>query len=41
MREIKKTDYMIVISDNDQNQVLEACASMKFDVKCNKTTLRM
>ena len=38
MRKIKKTDYEIVISGNNQNQVLETFISIKFDAECNETT---
>ena len=38
MREIKKTDSKVVISGNNQNQVLETFIYMKFDAECNKTT---
>ena len=38
MREIKKTDSRVVISGNNQNQVLETFISMKFDAECNETT---
>ena len=38
MRKIKKTDYKVVISENNQNQVLETFISMKFDAECNETT---
>ena len=37
----QETDSIIVISDNDQNQVLETCISMKFDAECNKTVPRI
>ena len=38
MRKIKKTDHKVVISVNNQNQLLETFISMKFDVECNETT---
>ena len=38
MRKIKKTDYEIMISENNQNQVLETFISIKFDAECNETT---
>ena len=38
MREIKKTDYKIVISENTPNKVLETFISMKFDTECTETT---
>ena len=38
MREIKKTDSRIVISENNQNQDLEMFISMKFDAECNEIT---
>ena len=37
MREIKKTDSKIVISENHQNKVLETLIFMKFDAGCNET----
>ena len=38
MRKIKKTDYEIMIFENNQNQVLETFISIKFDAECNETT---
>ena len=38
MRKIKNPDSRIVISENNQNQVLETFISMKFDAECNETT---
>ena len=38
MRKINKTDFKIVITENNQNQDLETCISMKFDTECNETT---
>ena len=38
MRKIKKTDYKVVISENNQNQLLETFISMKFNAECNETT---
>ena len=38
MRDIKKTDSKIVISENEQNQVLKTFTSMKSDSECNETT---
>ena len=32
-----KTDYKIVISENNQNKVLETFISIKFDTECNET----
>ena len=37
MRKIKKTDYEIMISENNQNQFLETFISIKFDAECNET----
>ena len=38
MREFKITESRVVISGNNQNQVLETFNNMKVDVECNKTT---
>jgi hypothetical protein len=38
MRKIQKTDYEIVISENNQNRVLETFISIKFDAENNETT---
>ena len=38
MRKIKKTDYEIMMSENNQNQVLETFRPIKFDAACNETT---
>ena len=38
MREIKKTDFKIAISENTQNKMMETFISMKFDAECNETT---
>ena len=37
MRENKKTDDKVVISENNQYQVLETFISMKSDAECNET----
>ena len=39
MRKIKKTDSKILISENNQNKILETFISMKFDAECNETIL--
>ena len=38
MRNIKKTDSRIVISENTQSEVLETFIIMKSDTECNETT---
>ena len=38
MREIKKTDFEIIISEKTQNKDLETFISMKIDAECNETT---
>ena len=38
MRKIQKTGSEIVISENDQNRVMEMLICMKFDAECNETT---
>ena len=37
MREIEKTYYKIVISEDTQNKTQETFISMKFDTECNET----
>ena len=38
MREVKKTDSRILISENTQNKVLETFISMKSDAECDEIT---
>ena len=38
MTQIKKNDSKILISENNQNKVLETFISMEFDAECNETT---
>ena len=38
MRQIKKTVSKNVISDKNQNPILETFISMKYDTECNETT---